>query len=183
MKETYKEYETTYSPTAKIKIFNNQISEIENYGIYDYFNYSDHIFISKMIGAFVNDLYVIETGHGDKCDHYGMIVDIQAKYGFDFDLYVASYGDELNFFAEKKALNAQSIDIILNIIFELKNYYTFSKKNKSIRFIGFPHELKNITNCEQLNELINILKNLKHDFDKEFYIQDIDDIENSNLFI
>ncbi len=181
MEEILKGYESTSAPITKIKIVNNQLSKIDTYGIYNYFYDSDNAVPSKMIGAFINDVYVIEIGEGDKCDHYGMIVDIQEKYGANFNFYVASYGTELNFFGSK-GLTLQNIDIILDIVVELKKYYIFSKKNKRICFIDelFPQELKNITSCEQLDELIISLNNLKKEYIEELYNTWEDD---SNLFI
>lgn len=142
----------------RIDISNKEIKRIENYGILEYFYYNDNTKSMKLVSAIVNENYIINTKDAYDAQHYGMIIEIQNLYG-TFNYYVASAGNELNFFAEEK-LDEIKYNTTIGILEELKEYCNKYGKTKELNFmgIGFCDKYHKYTSSNDIDKIILELK-------------------------
>ena len=104
----------------KILFKNGDKSLINNYGVYNYFNFSDYIQDSKMVATLIDDKYIITYGNAEECYHYDLQYVITNEFG-KFDFTIIAYANDLLIWKEDK-LSDDEIDVIIRIIDEVEKY-------------------------------------------------------------
>lgn len=152
-------------PLHKIDISDDEIRDIENYGIEEYFYNNDYNKPLKLISTIVDENYILNTKDAYKNQHYGMIIEIQRLYG-NFDYYVGSAGDELNFFADKE-MDDIKYNATIGMLKELKEYCNKYNKNKELHFsgIGFSDKYHEYNSSSDIDKIIVELEK-----EKELYL-------------
>lgn len=155
--------DSPYDSFSKYHIFENKLDLIDNYGIYDYFKYSDTVLRLKMVANIYDNLYAIKTADGTKDDHYLMSIDIESRFG-KTNCSMGSIGDEINVFSDKP-LTYNQFDTLIGVFNELKKYYLETNINKKILFLGstFGNKLDSYRDCSNIDELIDTLTTLKNE--------------------
>lgn len=147
----------------KIHMSNNQFHEIKDFGVYNYFSYSDTVKKSKMTAAIYDDIYVIDTGLSGQIDHRQMHNDIEEKFG-EFNCFFASDGDGSIIYA-KDTLSVDKINVLISMLNELKLYYLKTGRDKLILVIGdvFKNDFSNNKSCKDIDSIIKVLVKLKEE--------------------
>lgn len=137
----------------KYHLNNKELSYINDYGIYNYFNSNPN---SKMIARIADNNYVINV-----CDKDLEIKpNINKKEKEDCD--IISLGNELNIFCGNNLTNNQ-INSLIEVLKETEKYYQDTNINKQIFFIGGSYDKKfnMYNNCKDINKIINELEKEK----------------------
>lgn len=135
----------------KILFKNGDKSLINNYGVYNYFNFSDYIQDSKMVATLIDDKYIITYGNAEECYHYDLQYVITNKFG-KFDFTIIAYANDLLVWKEDK-LSDDEIDVIIGITEEIKKYILDTGIPKNI---GISSDNINL-NCYG-NDISNIIE-------------------------
>lgn len=106
----------------KILLKNGDKSPINNYGVYNYFNFSDHIQDSKMVATLIDDKYIITYGNAEECYHYDLRYAITNEFG-KFHFIIIAYANDLLIWTEEdNEYSDDEIDVIIRIIDEVEKY-------------------------------------------------------------
>ena len=105
---------------TKILFKDQEKKIINNYGVYDYFKYSDYVQSSKMVATSIGDKYIISYSD-DSCYHYDLQYIITGEFG-NFDFTVIAYADDLLIWKDEEDFSEEEINIILGIVKEVKRY-------------------------------------------------------------
>lgn len=109
------------------------------------------------MSAIYDDKYVFT----DISDHYEMSMTIEKNFG-SFTMWLASATQELNIIACFLDITSNQIQIVINVLLELQNYY-LNTNNKKVHFItSFNDYLeKSEYSCNEIDEVINKLYFIK----------------------
>ena len=107
---------------TRILLNGEEKKSINNYGIYDYFRYSDNVQPSKMVSTLIDNNYIITYSKDDNCYHYDLQQIISDKFG-DFDFSIIAYANDLLIWKEEDGdFTDDEIDVIVGIIDEVEKY-------------------------------------------------------------
>ena len=136
------------SDIKKYHLSNKKLSIINDYGIYNYFSSNIN---NKMIARIADNNYVINIENDVNNIDIKPIVNKKEKDDCD----IVSLGNELNIFCGKKLSNSQ-IDSLIEVLKELKNYYSETNINKQIFFIGgkYNNRFNVYSNCKEIDNII-----------------------------
>ena len=148
----------------KILFKNGDKSLINNYGVYNYFNFSDYIQDSKMVATLIDDKYIITYGNAEECYHYDLQYVITNEFG-KFDFTIIAYANDLLIWKEDK-LTDDEIDVIIGIVEEIKKYIIDTDIPKNIGINSDNINLhcygNDISNIVEFEECLKNFKNKKN---------------------
>lgn len=105
----------------KIRIAKDGNYSINDYGIYDYFQYSKEVYPSKLVATVIDGYYLVCMDKEDNCFHHNLADSISSIFG-DLELYIYACDDELVMWKDSKRLSEAEYNAILNIFYEIKRF-------------------------------------------------------------
>ena len=150
---------------TRILLNGEEKKSINNYGIYDYFRYSDNVQPSKMVSTLIDNNYIITYSKDDNCYHYDLQQIISGKFG-DFDFSIIAYDNDLLIWKEESdEFSDDEFDVIIGIIDEVEKYIYDTGIAKDINIscnhINLGSYGNNLNSYSELKKKLEILKNEK----------------------
>lgn len=123
---------------TKIKMTRNRDYLISDYGIYDFFEYSDQVSPCKLVATVIDGSFFVCMEKYNMCYHHDLVERISNRYG-SFDLCIYACDDIILMWKEENKLSEEEYNSILNILYEIKRYHdsTHRKKEIDISFLDF----------------------------------------------
>lgn len=120
----------------KLGMFKNKI--INDYGIYDYFNYSDGVMSSKAVSVMIDGVYYFCMGRDDKYYHHDLLHKITKKFG-NPQLYIFACDNNIAIWKSSAQLDSLECEAVVDVVLELKKYYIDYGivKNISFEFMNY----------------------------------------------
>lgn len=152
---------------TRILLNGEEKKSINNYGIYDYFIYSDNVQPSKMVSTLIDNNYIITYSKDDNCYHYDLQQIISDKFG-DFDFSIIAYDNDLLIWKEESdEFSDDEIDVIIGIVDEVEKYIY---DTGIVKNIGVSSNIFNLNcygnNLNSYSELKKKLESLKNEKNK-----------------
>ena len=144
----------------------NKDGEQDNYGIYDFFKYSDEQERLKCSFVIDDDYYIISSCGANGRDHEQLIREIASEFFLKgVNIFGGSLGGDLEIIVEKNDVTNNEIQHMIGILQELKKYYLDTNRDKNIAIFGAPfNDVKLNSNkfyCKDIDGIINELEKLK----------------------
>ena len=151
---------------TKILINDDEKKIINNYGIYDYFRYSDNVQPSKMVSTLIDNNYIITYSKDDSFYHYDLQQIISSKFT-EFDFSIIAYANDLLVWKEEDDdFSDDEIDVIIGIVDEVEKYIydTGIVKNIGVSSNNFNLNCygNNLNSYSELKKKLESLKNEKN---------------------
>ena len=115
---------------VKIKIDNNKMDIIDNFGIYDFLDSSDNHVKLNMISLLSGNNYVITTGYAHKFSH----ADLKNKINDlidDYSVSISSFGDRI-VIVGNDVMNESDYYVIYGVLKEIEEYTKNTSIQKSV---------------------------------------------------
>lgn len=150
---------------TRILLNGEEKKSINNYGIYDYFRYSDNVQPSKMVSTLIDNNYIITYSKDDNCYHYDLQQIISSKFT-EFDFSIIAYDNDLLIWKEESdEFSDDEIDVIIGIIDEVEKYIydtgIVKDINISCNHINLGSYGNNLNSYSELKKKLESLKNEK----------------------
>lgn len=114
----------------KLKIIDGKIIRLDDYGLYDFFDYSDHSEWLNFVATVIDDVYITTSDYANRiyhCELENIIFKQFGKYGMK----VRSFEDSLAILKDGE-LSLEEYEVILGLLNEVKKYTQKTKITKSI---------------------------------------------------
>lgn len=139
---------------------NNKIGTIDDYGLEKFFSLYDNNEDQKLMAYIYDDKYVLNMYKARWSDHYGLAMTIEFEFGKS-KVFIGGVRDEICIYLHPDMTRNQ-INIIIDILNEIKNYYEKSNFDKFIKFIDYQEDkLESLRSCKEIDEMIDHLNNRK----------------------
>ena len=136
----------------------SKTGEQPNYGIYDFFKYSDEVSPLKCSYVIDEDYYVINIDSAKGRDHDVLIGQIASEFYMNPKMFGGSLGKDMEFICEKEDLSNNELQIIIEMLEEMKQYYIDTKRDKNIAIYGGPFRDTPVSGnkfyCKDIDNLI-----------------------------
>ncbi len=143
---------------TKIKLLDNSKETIiNNYGVYNFFSYSDSLYPCNFVAAVVDGVYYTTSGRSGKSYHNMLLYNIASKYG-TYRYFVMGYNNKIGIWKNDE-LNDNEFLITLGILNEIKNYCREFRKKKMIYISA--GTIKEECYSDNIEDLINKISSLK----------------------
>lgn len=143
-----------------------RMGEQENYGIYDFFKYSDEQYRLKCAFVIDDGCFILSSCSANGRDHNVLLDEIASECRIDkVRNFGGSLGQDIEFIFESENITDTDIQTIIEVLQELKMYYLDTNIDKSITIMI--RALQNIdinSNnycCKDIDTIIGKLENLK----------------------
>ena len=127
----------------KLRISDGKIKRIDDYGLYDFFDYSDHGEQLNFVATVVDDMYITISDYANSIYHCELENIIYKKFG-KYGLKVRSFEDSLVIWKDDK-LSLIEFEVILGLLNEVKKYTQKTKITKDIEINALDFHLFNFS--------------------------------------
>ena len=114
----------------KLAIIDGKLKRIDDYGLYDFFDYSDHGEWRNFVATVIDDMYITTSDYANKIYHCELENIIFKKFG-KYGLNIRAFEDSLAIWKDDK-LSITEFEVILGLLNEVKKYTQKTKITKDI---------------------------------------------------
>ena len=135
--------------------------KIDDYGIIDFLNMNCDGRVYKFMAYIYDDEYAISCGPAAKYQHSDLGLQIRKEFGDQYDASLGACGNQIDFH-KYETINNATIDVINDILEDIKYYHEVYNKDAVIRMNNFEYLDGKEFNCNEINQITNMLKSMKN---------------------
>lgn len=141
----------------KLVFYDTKLFPINDFGIYNFFRYSDNINKAKLVATVVDGKYVSAVDFKDKAAHWQLVKEITDNFD-EIDFCIGSLGDEI-FVNKNNKLTAIDFRVLLGVLEEIRKYCNETGNVKYLNFYcdELKDDLKELDTSDRINEVIDIV--------------------------
>ena len=135
--------------------------EIEDYGIVEFLHMNEDGRIYKYMGFIYEDEYAASYAPASEAEHSDLGNEIKKEFGDNYNVCVGAQGKVIDFNRHYSEDNIP-IDVIENILEDIRYYYKKYNKDVIIKMNNFDNIDDKEHSCDQIDEIISSLDLIKN---------------------
>ena len=135
--------------------------EIEDYGIVEFLDLNNTGRVYRYMGIIYDGEYAANYALASEAEHIDLAEEIKREFGNDYSVCIGAKGKVVDF-NRHYCEDDVPVDVIKDILEDIRYYYEVYKKDVVIRMNNFDYIDDSERSCEDINEIMNALDSIKN---------------------